>query len=256
LKERYVSLALLMLLACANEAPEVGMPGEEAPPEPIILIELTDLPTSSLVPWNLREQSRIPVAAGVLCMNLDETDIPEVTPDFVELMASSGRLMLLYGAGQVPESSGRNHIVLRTDSTGRVRALHPPSLESEIRSSDWASWRGTQEALVRLFLKYQPDAVAIRLGGLREEDVRILADHWLDIIERSGGSLVLYSPPRLPDYRGWVAFASRSVRSDTVLGLGAGGVQATIRVLAGLRVDPGRIESLPAVDVLEEGGSW
>ncbi|MBD3369528.1 hypothetical protein GF402_04105 [Candidatus Fermentibacteria bacterium] len=257
MKERYVPLTLLLLiLGCADQGAEIGKSGEEPPPKPIILIELVDLPASARIPWSLGEQPRIPVAAGKLCISLDEADVPDVTRSFVELMISSGRLMLLYDAGRLPEGSERSHIALQVDSTGNVCGFRPQSLESEIQSSDWNSWRGTQAALVRLFDKYQPDAVAIRARGLEDEDVPELASYWLSVIERTGGSLLLYSPPSLPDYRGWVAIAGEFVRRDTIMGLGVGGVLTTTRVLAGLPVDPGRIERLPAIEVLTGDVSW
>lgn len=243
----FLLLTASLIIGCNDNEPPVDTASEQEY-TPIVILNFRNQAPSPDLPWSITERGNH--ISGAMLM-MEESETTQSEEELLILEATENDMLLCVISDMyLYYDLDQDHIQIWIDSTGKTVSI-PQGLIEEFEDSLWTNPLEKQEILLRLISVYKPDITFINLEYSSITTVLQIADFWTDSEILSQYTVILYTLPATPDYRGWAVIAGEQINGITPSGLTAGGMFSTIRLLAGLQWENNIPRNIPALSILE-----
>ncbi len=240
-------LSVFLIIGCEESEQLLDMSSEQEY-SPIVILNFRNLAPSPDLPWIIAERGDH--ISGAMLMREEPEIIQSQEEILIQEAVEKDMLLSVISDMHLYYDLNQDHIQIWIDKTGNTVSI-PAGLIEEFEDSLWTDPLEKQDILLRLINVYKPDLTFINLEYSKITTVLQIANYWTDSEILSQYTVILYSLPVTTEFRGWAVIAGEQINGTTPFGLTAGGMFATIRLLAGLEWENNIPEIIPALSILE-----
>ncbi len=212
---------------------------------PVVLIVFTDVEPVPELPMDIPGEC---LSRAVLVPATDGSEI-DMPAALLNSAIDDNLLLCLVNCAELSDSLHRDNIMITSGVLTTVSSS-PPEVLDGLNIDTWNQPTARNIIVRDIMDKYRPDLLISIENGLSAEQINELASVWFDSELTNLLSVVFYSPPVKNISRGWAVLGGPSINGTAPVGLSAGNLLATIRLLSGIPWNDSIPDMIPAVRIL------